>query len=240
VKFNVERLGELTQHDIQDVLVLLVNLEQLLASREHHGSEEVYRHDSIVREEEIKQPRDVLVVLYVVGEHGDGTREGERGLALGHVGEQLGVGGAEDGAEQLELGDGRLERGQHEVADAQDAQAGDGSGRLMCAEDEQEDLDDVVVALEVAQRGVPPEDVEYDIGELFLAVVQLPVRLCEALASKASGGYVRQRTILGVVNECAVDIEANLMLVFVGWQLLPWCVMRVLLRAPQQQRPCRR
>jgi hypothetical protein len=53
----------------------------------------------------------------------------------------------------------------------------------MCAEDEQEDLDDVVVALEVAQRGVPPEDVEYDIGELFLAVVQLPVRLCEALAS---------------------------------------------------------
>jgi hypothetical protein len=95
------------------------------------------------------------------------------------VAEQLGIGGAEDGAEQLELGYGRLERGQHEVADAEKAQAGDRGRCLVWAENEQEDLDDVVVALEVAQRGMPPEHVEDHIGELFLAVVQLPVRLCE-------------------------------------------------------------
>jgi hypothetical protein len=32
-------------------------------------------------------------------------------------------------------------------------------------------------------------------------------------------------TILGVVDECAVDIEANLVLVLVGRQLLPWRVV---------------
>jgi hypothetical protein len=44
---------------------------------------------------------------------------------------------------------------------------------VLGAEDEQEDLDDVVVALEVAQRGVTAQDVEDDSGELLLPPVEL-------------------------------------------------------------------
>lgn len=43
----------------------------------------------------------------------------------------------------------------------------------MGAEDEQEDLDDVVIALEVAQRRVPAEDLEDDVGEVLLPPVEL-------------------------------------------------------------------
>jgi hypothetical protein len=47
-------------------------------------------------------------------------------------------------------------------------------------------------------------------------------------------------TILGVVDECAIDVEADLMLVLVWRQLLPGCIGRVLLRTSQQQRPYNR
>jgi hypothetical protein len=43
---------------------------------------------------------------------------------------------------------------------------------MLGAEDEQEDLDDGVVALEVAQRGVTAQDVEDDAGELLLPTVE--------------------------------------------------------------------
>lgn len=88
---------------------------------------------------------------------------------------QFGVGGAEDGPEQFELGNGRVERGQHEVADAEEAQAGDGCGCFLRAQDKQEDLDDVVVALEVAQAWVSAEDIQYDIGQLLFPAVELLV-----------------------------------------------------------------
>lgn len=104
-----------------------------------------------------------------------GAGYGKRRLALGQMVVQLGVGGAEDGSEQFELGYGGVERGQHEVPDAEEAQAGDGCGRFLRAKDEQEDLDDVVVALEVAQAWVSAEDIEYDIGELLLPAVELLV-----------------------------------------------------------------
>lgn len=83
------------------------------------------------------------------------------------------IGGLEDRAEQFELGDGRLKRGEHEVADAQKAQACDCCWGIVGAEDEEEDLDDVMVALEVAQRGVSSQDIKNDIGELFLPALEL-------------------------------------------------------------------
>jgi hypothetical protein len=130
------------------------------------------------RQEEVKQPRDVLVVLYVVREHGKGASKRERGLALRQVVVQHGIGSAEDGPQQFELGEGRLERRQHEIANAEEAQAGDCSGSMLGAEHEQEDLDDVVVTLEVAQRGVTAQDVEDDAGELLLPAVELLLWLC--------------------------------------------------------------
>lgn len=124
---------------------------------------------------EVKQPCDVLVGLYDVGEQGYGACYSERGLALGQVVVQLGVSGAEDGSKQFELGYGWVERGQHEVPDAEEAQACDGRRCFLRAQDKQEDLDDVVVALEVAQAGVSAEHVEYDIGQLLFPAVELLV-----------------------------------------------------------------
>ena len=46
---------------------------------------------------------------------------------------------------------------------------------MLGAEDKQENLDNVVVALEVAQRGVMAQDVEDDMRELFLPPVELLV-----------------------------------------------------------------
>lgn len=128
-----------------------------------------------MREKEVKQPRDVLVRLHDVSKQGYGAGYGERWLTLGHMVVQLGVSGAEDGSKQFELRYGGVERGQHEVPDAEEAQAGDGCGCFLRAKDEQEDLNDIVVALEVAQAWVSAEDVEYDIGQLLLPVIKLLV-----------------------------------------------------------------
>jgi hypothetical protein len=130
--------------------------------------------------------------------------------------EQLWVGGAEYGSEQFELGYGGVERGQHEVADTEQAQTGNRSGCIFCSEDEQENLDNVVVTLEVAQRWVPSENVDYHIGQLFLAVIQLLLGLW---LLSASWSFVKSAscTILGVVDEGTVDVQANLMLVFMRW-----------------------
>jgi hypothetical protein len=46
---------------------------------------------------------------------------------------------------------------------------------MLGTEDEQENLNDVVVALEIAQRGVMAQDVEDDMGQLFLPPVELLV-----------------------------------------------------------------
>src|SRR5689334_13710606 len=95
---------------------------------------------------------------------------------------QLGIGGAEDGSQQLKLGYGRIKCRQHEVADAQQAQTSHGSRGIVCAENEEEDLDDVVVALEVAQRWVLAEDFEDDMGELVLPTIELLLGFCRPSA----------------------------------------------------------
>jgi hypothetical protein len=77
--------------------------------------------------------------------------------------------------QQLEVGYGRIERGDHKVPNAQETEAGDGSRRIVGAEREEEDLDNVVVALEVAQGGVSPENSENDVGQFLFPPVELGV-----------------------------------------------------------------
>lgn len=76
---------------------------------------------------------------------------------------QARVGGAQDRGDQAQLGHGRVEGGEHEVADAQRGQAGHCWGAEGGWEDEQEHLADVVVALEVAEVGVAAEDFDDEV-----------------------------------------------------------------------------
>lgn len=76
------------------------------------------------------------------------------------------------------MGDCRIERGQHEVSYTEEAQTSDCIGRIVGAQDQQEDLDDVMVALEVAQKRVSAEDLDDDVRQLLLPAVELLVRFC--------------------------------------------------------------
>ena len=66
------------------------------------------------------------------------------------MGAELGVGGAEDVGDEAELLGRGGEGGEEEVADAEEGEAGYERGALRGVEDEEEDLADVVVALDVA------------------------------------------------------------------------------------------
>lgn len=87
------------------------------------------------------------------------------------------------------MGDGGLQVWEHEVADAQGREAGEGDGAQGGGQDEEKDLADVVVALEVVQVRVATEDGEDERGELEFLQVALVL------------GFV-----LGVVAEGAVDV----------------------------------
>lgn len=61
------------------------------------------------------------------------------------------------------MGNGCVERRKHEIADAQQRQTGHSRHSQIGAEHQQEDLDDVMVALEVAQAGMAAQDLGNDI-----------------------------------------------------------------------------
>ena len=158
-----------------------------------------------------------------MGVHGQGAREGEEGLGGGEVVPEGRVGGEEDVGDQTELGDGRGEGGEHEVADAEGREAGYGWGAEGVGEDEEEDLADVVVALEVVEVGVAAEDFEDQVGEEGFLVVELGVVFVwgglvggGGLGEVGGGG----RT-LGVVDECPVDVELDLVFISVAGEVLP-------------------
>jgi hypothetical protein len=58
---------------------------------------------------------------------------------------------------------GGIEGGQHEVADAQQAEARNGRRGILGTEHEQKDLDYVMVALEVVQGGVVADGLDDDV-----------------------------------------------------------------------------
>lgn len=84
---------------------------------------------------------------------------------MGEVGPELGVCGVQDAGDETELGDGGVEVGEHEVPDAEEGEAGDGGTAQPGWEDEEEDLGDVVVALEVVYVRVAAQDGQDEVGE---------------------------------------------------------------------------
>jgi hypothetical protein len=38
-----------------------------------------------------------------------------------------------------------------------------------------------------------------------------------------------ERTVLGIIDKCAVDVQANLMLILVLGKMFPWLLLRILI-----------
>ncbi len=179
-------------------------VKELFASGADDGREEVQREGRVAGEEDVEEAGYFAEGGDVVGVHGERAGEGEEGLGGGEVVPELGVVEVEDGGDEVELGDGRGEGGEHEVADVEEGEAGEGGELEVWGEQEEEDLGDVVVALEVAEVGVGAEEGDDEGGEEGLLVGEL------------GGGLV-----VGVVDEGAVDVELDLVLVFVGREGFP-------------------
>jgi hypothetical protein len=79
------------------------------------------------------------------------------------VGAQARVDGVDYGGDEAELRKSGGEVWQHEVADSEGGETCDGGCAVLGREHEEEDLADVVVALEVAEVGVATEDFDYEI-----------------------------------------------------------------------------
>lgn len=140
-------------------------VKELCAAVEDDLGKHVDAEDGRPGEEDVEEAGDFAEGLDVVGVHGQGAREGEEGLCMREVGPEARVDGVEDGWDEAELSDGGGEVGQHKVSDAQRREARDGGAAQGGGEDEEEDLGDVVVALEVVQVRVAAENGKDDVGE---------------------------------------------------------------------------
>lgn len=145
---EVQVPGQLAQDDVQHVG--LVDLEYLVAAVQDGLGEHVDAKDGLAGDEDVEETGDVVVGLDVVGVHGQGAGEGVEGLDAVKVAAELRVGVRDDVREELELRGGRPKGRQHEVSDSEDREAGDELGSQGRVQDQEEDLADVVVALEVA------------------------------------------------------------------------------------------
>ena len=76
---------------------------------------------------------------------------------------KLGIGRCKDWMEEGQVGDGGVERGQHEVPDAKEREASHGRRGSRGPEDEEQHLDDIMVALEIVQGGVAAQDLDDDV-----------------------------------------------------------------------------
>lgn len=153
---EVEVGGQLGEGEVEHVG--LVVGEELGAAAQDDAGEDVEAEGLLAGEEGVEEAGDVAVALHVVGEHGQGVGEGEVGLVAREVRAQGRVRGAQDVGDQVQLRHGGGERGEHEVADPQDGEPGHGEAAQGGREHEEEDLADVVVALEVAEIGLLAED----------------------------------------------------------------------------------
>ena len=154
--FEVEIGGQLGEREVQHVG--LVVLEELVAAAQDDLREDVEGEDLLARDQGIEEARYVAVPLDVVGEHGQCVGEGEVRLVAREVGEERGVGVAESVWDQPELGYGGGKRGEHEVSYAQHGETGHCWCSEMRGQHEEEHLAYVVVALEVAEVGLLPQN----------------------------------------------------------------------------------
>lgn len=188
-------------------------------------------------QEKVKQSSNVLVVLYIMCEHGDGIGNGKRGIAFRQAVVQDWIGGSKYGPQELELGDGRVERREHKVAYAEKAQSCDSGGSLVGTQHQQEDLNDVMVALEVAQGGVAAQDLDNDVGEVLLALIELLLPLYLDQQSSPRQPCMHWRTVFRVVDKGAIDVKADLVLVLVLRKCFPRGLALLSGPAPEQDRP---
>lgn len=168
---EVEVGRQLGQGEVQHVGLLV--LEQLGAPRGDNLGEDVDAEDLLAGDEGVEEARDVAVALDVVGEHGQGVGEGEVRLVPRQVLAQLPVHGAQDVGDQVQLRDGGRQRGQHEVADPKHREPGDGERPQGRREHEEENLADVMVALEVAEIRLLAENLGDEVRELRLLLLEL-------------------------------------------------------------------
>lgn len=180
-----EGLGQLGEDGVEDLRLGGGEGEELCAAADDDLCEYVDGEDGLGGEQGVEEAGYLAEGLDVVGVHGHRAREGEEGLRPREVRRQGRVGGADDVRDQAQLGDGRGEVGEHEVADAQGREPGHGGRAEVRGQDQEEDLAYVVVALEVAQVRVPPQDGEDEVRQLLLLAGKLlvgfvcgGVRLC--------------------------------------------------------------
>lgn len=168
---EVEVGRQLGEGEVQHVG--LVVGEELVAAAGDDVGEDVDAEDLLAREEGVEEARDVAVAPDVVGEHGEGVGEGEVRLVAREVPAELRVHGPQDVGDQAQLHDGGRQRGEHEVPDPEHGEPGDGQRPERGREHEEENLADVVVALEVAQVGLLAEDLGDEVRELGLLLLEL-------------------------------------------------------------------
>lgn len=130
-------------------------------------------------------------------------RERKVRLRAGEVTLERGVGGAQQGRQEAQVGERGGERGQHEVADAQQREAAQRGHGERGAQDEQQNLRNVVVALEVAEGRVAAQDFGdereergFAAGELRVAFV-CKVSLAADRGRYESGGFPMGASYLG-------------------------------------------
>jgi len=115
-----------------------------------YGGVEVHGHGGFVRKQKVKKARDVAKLLNIMRIHRERCRQCEKWLSGRHVFLQFRIHGLQNRWQQVEMrrraGKGR----KHKVAEPQERQPGDGLCSRRGTEDEEEKLDDVVVALEIA------------------------------------------------------------------------------------------
>lgn len=166
---EVEVGRQLREREVQHVG--LVVREQLVAAPGHDLREDVDAEDLLARDQGVEEPRDVAVALHVVGEHGQRVGEREVRLVPRQVPAEIRVHGVQDVGDQVQLRDGGRQRGQHEVADPEHGEPGDGRRPQGGRQHEEQHLADVVVALEVAEIGLLAEHLGDEVRELGLLLL---------------------------------------------------------------------
>lgn len=158
--FKIERLGQLAEDGMEHFGLVGFRLKELSAPVEDDLGKHVDREDGLARKQHVKEPCDFVLRLYVVCVHGERARQGEEWLCLREVGPELGVRGVQDARDEAELGYGGFEVWEHEITYSEERESGHGGATQARREDEEEDLGNIVVALEIVDVGIAAQNRE--------------------------------------------------------------------------------
>jgi hypothetical protein len=188
---EIELAGHLGEDEVQHGGIVGGELEELVAAREDDAGVQVDGEDGFAGEEHVEEACDDAVLLDDVGIHGEGAAEGVEGLDVAQVAAQRRIGSLNEVGDQAELvhrgGQGR----EHEIPDAQQREVGKEACAPGGCEDEEENLANVMVALEVTEKRVAAEDFDDEVEELGLATLQLRLGIiCGDMACAAAVSFL--------------------------------------------------